>query len=166
METAASAETLQDGYRSAMRRLGSTVAIITAGRSAACTGMAATAIMSVTVDPPTLMVAVNRSASLAPFLQEGDLFRVNLLAQRHADLVPTFSGVIKGPERFAQGKWILGDSPPLLRDAAASLLCRKVSTMDFSTHLVFAGEVIEAVNHPQIDPLIWVDGAMARTDRL
>lgn len=149
-------------FKQAMRRLATTISIVTAGRGDACTGMAATAVMSVTADPPTLIVAVNKGASIAPLLQEGEIFCVNLLSERHRDLVGIFSGQKKGRERFESGAWELhAERPPVLNDAVTSLLCRKSGAFEVSTHILYTGEVLEIVNHPQIDPLVWVDGQFA-----
>jgi flavin reductase len=158
---------LSDDYRQAMRRLATTVAIVTAGRGSHCTGMAATAVMSVTADPPTLIVAVNRSASIAPILATEEHFCVNLLSPRHQELVGIFSGRKKGRERFETGRWRMSDDhPPVLEDAIASLLCRKTVSFEISTHTLCTGEVLEIVNHPDIDPLVWMDGGFAAASRL
>jgi flavin reductase len=158
---------LADDYRQAMRRLATTVAIVTAGHGERCTGMAATAVMSVTADPPTLVVAVNRNASIAPILAREQDFCVNLLSARHQDLVGIFSGLKKGRERFETGQWRLHeDRPPVLTDAIASLLCRKSGSFEVSTHTLCTGEVLEIVNHPEIDPLVWMDGGFAAASRL
>jgi flavin reductase (DIM6/NTAB) family NADH-FMN oxidoreductase RutF len=149
-----------------MRRLATTVALITAGRGEHWTGMAATAVMSVCADPPTLLVAVNRSASIHSLLSSETRFCVNLLADRHRDLVAIFSGKKKGLERFDTGDWASGaDGMPILRDALASLVCRKVQTIDVSTHTLFLGEVEDIVNHDEISPLVWVDGGFANAAR-
>lgn len=153
---------LRDDFRHAMRRLGATVALITAGRPGDCAGMAATAVMSVTADPPTLAVAVNRSASLTELLSREPLFCVNLLAERHGGLVGVFSGQKQGMDRFDHGEWRFGeDGPPVLADAGSSLICRIRSTLDVTTHTLYVGTVEAIGNHPDIAPLLWVDGRMA-----
>jgi flavin reductase (DIM6/NTAB) family NADH-FMN oxidoreductase RutF len=153
---------LANDFKQAMRRLATTISIVTAGRGDDCTGMAATAVMSVTADPPTLIVAVNKNASIEPLLREGEIFCVNLLSERHRDLVGIFSGQKKGRERFETGAWEMHrDRPPVLNDAVTSLLCRKSGAFEVSTHVLYTGEVLEVVNHPQIDPLVWVDGKFA-----
>lgn len=153
---------IQDDFKQAMRRLASTVAIITSGTGEAWTGMAATAVMSVTADPPTLAVAVNRNASLSPILSEHGQFCVNLLAERHSELVGIFSGAAKGAARFAKGRWTTSaEGLPLLEDAAASMVCTTIDTLDVATHTLFIGRVDSIVNHESIDPLIWVDGRLA-----
>lgn len=159
--------TIQDDFKQAMRRLASTVAIITSGTGENWTGMAATAVMSLTAAPPTIAVAVNRNASLSPILSSHGHFCVNLLAERHCDLVAVFSGAAKGAARFETGDWIASsEGLPLLADAAASMTCTTVETMDIGTHTLFIGRIDSIVNHDSIDPLIWVDGRTASASLL
>lgn len=150
-------------FKQAMRRLASTITLITSGRGDGRTGMAATAVMSVTADPPTLLIAVNKTASLHAVVCETSAFCVNLLGAAHHALVPIFSGAVKGTGRFDHGDWRYSrDGPPVLNDAVASLVCAVTNRMDIGTHSIFIGEVREIDNHPRIDPLLWVDGALAR----
>lgn len=161
-------ETIQDDFKQAMRRLASTIAIITSGKGDSWTGMAATAVTSVTADPPTILVAVNRNASLSPILAEHRQFCVNLLAERHRDLVGIFSGATKGLARFETGGWEASEEEglPVLGDAVASLICTTSMTLEVATHTLFIGEVTRIVNHPSIDPLVWVDGKFASASQL
>lgn len=159
-------EEVKDGFRNAMRRLATTIALVTAGRGEGWTGMAATAVMSVCAEPPTLLTAVNRTASIHPVLTEGSHFCVNLLADRHRDLVGIFSGQKKGRARFETGGWIEGPNGiPVLKDALASLVCRTTQTIDVGTHTLFIGEVEQVLNHEEISPLVWVDGTFANAAR-
>lgn len=157
---------IKDGFRHAMRRLATTIALITTGRDESWSGMAATAVMSVCAEPPTLLTAVNRTASIHPVLSQSERFCVNLLADRHRDLVGIFSGQKKGLARFETGDWAAGpDGIPVLGDALASLVCRTTQQIDVGTHTLFLGEVEEVVNHDEISPLVWVDGTFASAAR-
>lgn len=157
---------IKDGFRHAMRRLATTIALITSGRGDGWTGMAATAVMSVCAEPPTLLTAVNRTASIHPVLMAESHFCVNLLADRHQDLVGIFSGKKKGLERFETGGWIAHDGGiPVLPDALASLVCRTTQRIDIGTHTLFVGEVEHVMNHDEIAPLVWVDGTFASASR-
>jgi flavin reductase len=157
---------LGDGFRHAMRRLATTIALITAGSGDRRAGMAATAVMSVCADPPTLLVAVNRGASIHPLMAGEARFAVNLLADRHQELVGVFSGGKKGLERFESGEWLSGaDGVPVLADALASLVCRKTQMIEVATHTLFLGEVERVINHDEISPLVWVDGGFAGAAR-
>lgn len=159
-------EQVNDGFKHAMRRLATTVALITSGQGENWAGMAATAVVSVCADPPTLLVAVNRTASIHPTLHAEKRFCVNLLSDRHRDLVGVFSGKKKGLERFETGAWVAGeDGLPVLGDALASLNCRTESTLDVGTHTLFIGRVENVINHDEIDPLVWVDGGFATAAR-
>ena len=145
-----------------MRRLASTIALITSGHGDQWTGMAATAVVSVTADPPTLLIAVNTTSSIHSVISEAGAFCVNLLGSAHHDLVAIFSGQKKGLERFDHGEWrASSDGMPILNDALASLVCKVSNRLDVGTHTLFVGHVIEVVNHQRIDPLLWVDGGVA-----
>lgn len=157
---------IKDGFRHAMRRLATTIALVTAGKDENWTGMAATAIMSVCAEPPTLLTAVNRSASIHPIMSAGTHFCVNLLSERHKVLVGIFSGQKKGLARFETGGWTAGmEGIPVLGDALASLTCRTTRMIDVGTHTLFVGEVEHVVNHDEISPLVWVDGSFANATR-
>jgi flavin reductase len=159
--------TVQADFKQAMRRLATTIAIVTSGTDDDWTGMAATAVTSVTSDPPTLLVAVNRNASVSPVMKREGRFCINLLAERHAEIVGIFSGQKKGRERFEVGDWIAaGNGMPILNDAVASLVCLISTTVEVATHTIFVGEVTEVYCHSTIDPLLWVDGRLARTGTL
>lgn len=159
-------EQVNEGFKQAMRRLATTVALVTTGQGDSWAGMAATAVVSVCADPPTLLVAVNRASSIHPTLQAQQRFCVNLLSERHRDLVGDFSGKKKGRERFESGNWETGpDGLPVLADALASLNCRTETTLDVGTHTLFIGRVEGVVNHDEIDPLVWVDGGFATASR-
>jgi flavin reductase len=157
---------IKDGFRHAMRRLATTIALVTAGEGDGWTGMAATAVMSVCAEPPTLLVAVNRTASIHPVMSEASHFCVNLLADRHKDLVAIFSGQKKGLARFETGGWKAGPHGiACLSDALACLTCRTTQRIDVATHTLFLGEVEHVVNHDEISPLVWVDGGFAAAAR-
>lgn len=158
---------LSDDFKNAMRRLATTIALVTTGRGENWSGMAATAVTSVASDPPTILVAVNRTASMSPLLFEERRFCVNLLAERHKDLVGIFSGQKKGMARFETGDWVASpEGLPVLKDAVASLICTTQMTLGVATHTLFIGQVESIVNHPSIDPLIWVDGSFASAARI
>ena len=80
-------------FKKAMRRLAATVTIIsTSDANGNRYGMTATAVNSLAMDPPSLLICVNHSASIhAPLVGRGR-FCVNVLTTGHEDLVSAFSG--------------------------------------------------------------------------
>lgn len=154
---------LRRNFVSAMRRLIATVTIITAGDGAARAGMVATAVMSVSADPPSLVVGINREASVWQAVKDTGRFSVNLLATHHAPLVYPFSGQLQGEERFTLGEWHTHASQaPYLADAIVSLFCRVDGALDYGTHTLFVGAVddIRLSVHAN-EPLLWRNGSFA-----
>jgi flavin reductase (DIM6/NTAB) family NADH-FMN oxidoreductase RutF len=153
-------QSLVDAFKLGLRRLATTVSLISVNQNGGWGGMAATAVMPVCAEPPTLLVAVNRSASIHPFICERKHFCVNLLGQSHAELVSVFSGGAKGADRFKVGAWEDGpDGVPILSDALASFQCRTQTMSDVGSHTVIVA-LVEAVNaNGPSDPLLWFDGA-------
>lgn len=146
-------------FKHAMRRLATTVSIITTSDGDCGRGIVATAVVPICAEPPTMMVAINRSASIYATMRDAEHFCINLLAPRHLDLVAVFSGSLKCVDRFAEGHWREGvGGIPVLVDSLAGLLCKRAQTVDVGTHSLFFGEVAEIVNHADIDPLMWMDG--------
>jgi flavin reductase len=114
-------------FREAMSRLGAAVNIITTktadGQDA---GFTASAVCSVTDTPPTLLVCVNKNASLHDVVKASGILCVNVLAHEHEELSPVFASVGNVPmaERFAMSRWLrLATGAPALETAAAKFIC-------------------------------------------
>lgn len=152
---------LKLGFRTAMRRLAATVSIVTAPPRV---GMAATSVTSLTLDPPALLVCVNRSASLYPHVSRaGAPFCVNMLAGTHGDLSMAFGGGASQEERFALGDWREdGWGAPFLADAQSNLFCVVDALLDYGTHTIVVGRVEAVRLHGEVDPLIYGDGRYGR----
>ena len=66
-------------FRGAMRQLTGGVSVITAGRGMDISGMTVTSVSSLSVEPPALIVSINRGASSWPLLERYGFFGVNIL---------------------------------------------------------------------------------------
>jgi flavin reductase (DIM6/NTAB) family NADH-FMN oxidoreductase RutF len=145
--------------RHALRRLAKAVTIITVKHAGQRYAMVATAVSEVSMDPPSMLVCVNKSASLHAPLSGGANFCINILHNSHSEISSLCSGSVKGEPRFAKGNWspITSDIPRLL-DAQASLVCKNERFVEFGTHGIFLGTVLETYTHGDVDPLVYVDG--------
>ena len=127
-------------YREAMSRLGAAVNIITSAGPEGDVGFTASAVCSVTDDPPTLLVCMNRaSKSNAAFLAN-KILCVNVLAHEHQELSAPFASVGNLPmaERFGLTKWLrLATGSPVLENSAASFDCTIDQIVEVGTHSVF-----------------------------
>lgn len=159
-ETEGADPALADGLRRAMRGVAATVTIVTTAHEGARFGMTASSFISVSLDPPSVLVAVNREASMhGPLLVSGR-FAVNVLATGSAPLARLFAdSALDAAERFREGHWREGpDGLPLLEEAQTRLVCRLTHAIEVGTHTLAVGlvEAVEAgVEKP---PLLYAAG--------
>jgi flavin reductase len=131
-------------FRDAMARLGAAVNIITTGGPAGRGGFTASAVCSVTDEPPTLLLCMNRNATAAPLLKSNGTLCVNVVAAAQKETAMVFAGVTKCPmeERFQAGSWVTAESgDPMLDGAVAAFDCRISEIIEKGTHLVVFAEV-------------------------
>ena len=149
----------QQKFRDAMARLGAAVNVITTAGTAGRGGFTASAVCSVTDDPPTLLLCMNRGATAAPRLKANGVFCVNTLSAGQAEVSRVFAGATKCSmeERFHAGTWIeLATGAPVLEDAMVAFDCRVSEMLEKGTHIVVFAE-IEAIRQgsPQEGGLIY-----------
>jgi flavin reductase (DIM6/NTAB) family NADH-FMN oxidoreductase RutF len=133
-------------FRSAMRHLVGAVSVITVGRGGDVTGMTVTSMSSLAVDPPSLIVSVNRAASSWPLLKRYGVFGVNVLAAEQREVAERFSGKggLKGAERFAGSAWtVRASGAPLLVGALAAIDCEVEEIIERHSHGIVIGRVRE-----------------------
>jgi flavin reductase (DIM6/NTAB) family NADH-FMN oxidoreductase RutF len=143
-----------------MRRMAGGVTLITTLWNGERGGLTATAVCSVSAEPPQLLACVNKTASAHDLIVQSGIFCVNLLATQHIKLAGRFSGQdsIDGDARFNDGVWRqMTTGAPVLPDALASFDCRAVRHIEASSHTIFIGAIVDvAVSGGQ--PLIHADG--------
>lgn len=131
-------------FRNAMARVAAPVNVVTSNGVAGRGGFTATAMCSVTDEPPTLLVCMNsRSAQTSLFIENGQ-FCVNVLTQEHRDLARDFAGhKVDMEDRYSAAEWIeLRSGNQALVDAIVSFDCRLIEARPVGTHNILIGEVI------------------------
>jgi flavin reductase len=148
-------------FREAMSRLGAAVNIITTDGAAGLHGLTASAVCSVTDDPPTLLVCVNRASNVHAALSANGVLCVNVLASRHQTLSNLFGrGGISVEARFAGAEWrVLTTGAPALADAVVSLDCTIAQITEIGTHSVFFCRVQAIALGAQPEGLIYFNRA-------
>ena len=132
------------GYRDAMARLGAAVSVITTTGPDGDAGFTASAVCSVTDDPPTLLVCMNRDSSLHDTLKANRVLCVNTLAAEQEALSSLFAGLTDTPvpQRFDAADWTrLVTGAPVLAGAVVSFDCRITQVVEVGTHSVMFCEV-------------------------
>jgi flavin reductase (DIM6/NTAB) family NADH-FMN oxidoreductase RutF len=154
-----SGEDIQQTFRLAMRRVASTVAIVSAQRGTERHGTTATSVTSISMDPPSVLVCFNQASRLHEFLTNQDLFCINLLHTENIDIAKRFSSNTTAAERFASGDWRADTAgTPYLANAQANLFCRKEKEINYGSHTIFIGRVMQALTREDISPLLYRDG--------
>ena len=139
-------------FREAMSQLGAAVHVVTTGGPAGLGGVTATAVVSVSDQPATLLVCLNRRSQIAPILGENQVLCVNTLRAGADTIADVFAGRTKCTmaERFDSGTWTeLSTGSPALADAVVSFDCRVIEVKAVATHnVVFAGVVALRLGRP------------------
>ncbi len=145
-------------FRNAMARLGAAVNIVTTDGPAGRAGFTASAVCSVTDDPPTLLVCMNRGSSAAVAVQGNGVLCVNTLGGGHEEISNAFAGFtgLEGLDRFGHGEWeVLETGAPALLDAAVSFDCRITEVLEKGTHSVLFAEVVRVRVSEAVGGLIY-----------
>lgn len=144
-------------YRDAMSRLGAAVNVITTDGPGGRRGFTASAVCSVSDNPATLLVCVNRASESYAALVENGVLCVNTLASAQLALSPIFAGQVTDDydERFAAAEWsTLATGAPVLIGALANFDGRVVQAEEIGSHTVFFCR-IEAVRSEPGDALMY-----------
>ena len=155
-------------FRKTMGLFPGAVTLITTGEGDLRRGITATAVCSVSDDPPSLLVCVNRSTGTCKEIARSGRFSVQLLGQDHADVAMTFAGADgkTGADKFATGNWSRCPvGQPRLGDALASVSCTVIATTDAGSHSIFVGS-IEDVAFDQGEALIYAQSKFHRLTEL
>ena len=149
-------------FLDAMRRVAATVSIITTATAEdRWLGMTATSVTSVSMDPPSLLVCLNRKGGTHDVVAETGRFCVNVLSEDQADHCATFATPGLKSDGFLAEAWDLRDGLPCLAGSQATIICRVAQRMQHGTHGIFIGDV-EAVHigREENNPLIYLNRAI------
>lgn len=146
-------------FRDAMARLGAAVNVVTTDGVAGRAGFTASAVCSVTDDPPTLLVCLNRSARGSAAIKANGVMCVNTMSAGQDALSDAFAGKggLDSDGRFAMARWTrLATGAPVLEDAAiVAFDCRITEVVEKGTHSVLFGEIQAIRQGKPGGALIW-----------
>jgi 4-nitrophenol 2-monooxygenase / 4-nitrocatechol 4-monooxygenase, reductase component len=149
-----------DEFRNVIGHFATGVTVITAVDEERPYGTTASAVTSLSLEPPMMLVCLDRESQTGRAITVAGRFAVNILGEDQADLALRFA--TKAPDKFdgvATTTGVFGE--PLLADALATLECRVVEQTQGGTHVVFFGEV-EAGSARDGAPLAYYRGQFGR----
>ena len=150
-----------EAFRRGMRRMTGAISLVTTrdGQDAPH-GMAASAVVSVSMQPPSLLVSVNQSAMMHAVVSATGIFCVNILDETAQPLVEIFGRSDRRGERFLSGAWERGWCElPYLPSALCCVFCAVDAQMEYGTHTLLVGRVRSVLVRDSGVPLLWGDGA-------
>ena len=119
--------------------------------------MTVSSVFSVSLEPMSMAVSVNRSASLHDLLMEDSKFSLNLLTADQVDIAEICSGAEEGQIRFNHQDWNL-EKIPFLQSAQSNLFCTCKKIIPLYSHSLIIGEVDDLFHSGKTNPLIYQDG--------
>lgn len=149
-------EALRLAFREGMSQLAAAVNIVTTNGAAGMAGFTASAVCSVTDQPPTLLVCLNRSSSVARIFETNGVLCVNTLTNGQEDLSRRFGGSTPQKERFLEGTWSPGmTGSPRLEGALVSFDCKIETMIERGTHQVLFCRIVELVQGSDETALVY-----------
>ncbi len=147
-------------FRDVIGRFASGVTVITTTVADRDFGTTASAVSSLSMDPPMLLICLNKTSETREAITQSQRFAVNILSEGQADLAFAFAK--KSPDKFAQAQVDRGpNGMPLIPGSLAQLECVVTETAVGGTHTVFLGEVIHAEGTDD-PPLTYYRGRFGR----
>lgn len=151
-------------FKAAMRNLAGGVCIIATGAGRGKRGLTVTAVCSLTMEPPRILVCVNKTADGHDHILRNGVFSLSVLASEHRRLAEVFSGQdgSKGSVRFEGDRWKMSEhEAPVLADALCGLVCEVADTLDMGSHTVVVGLVVDAAHREEGEALLYHRGKFA-----
>lgn len=143
-------------FRNVISHFTSGVSVITVRDEEVDYGITASAVSSVSLEPPMLLVCANKSTGTCHAISKKGSFTVNILAEHQSELAMQFARA--NTVKFKDVNMSYGElGNPVLNDTLAQIECRVVEEVTGGTHSVFLAEVQKA-NAEDGDPLAYFKG--------
>ena len=151
----------KDEFRKAMSRFASSVTVVTAeSEDGRPRGLTVSAFSSLSLDPPLVLICIEKNASLHQFLKEGSYFAVNILSEEQELVSRRFAS--RDSNRFDGVGYKKGATgAPLLDDVIAHVECLVTASHSAGDHTIFVGQVNEVATQEGA-PLLYSRGRYAR----
>ncbi|HZS14671.1 MAG TPA: flavin reductase family protein [Candidatus Dormibacteraeota bacterium] len=147
-----------DVHRAASRMFASGVTVAAAQYEGRVHAIAATAFCSLSLEPPLVLLAVNRTGQLVDFARRSQHLGISILSedQREISEWAASTGRVPGPAVPFTTR-VARTGAPLIEGAVAWFDCEVQSAVNQGDHIVIVGLVVEAWAAPQARPLLYFD---------
>lgn len=129
-------------FKHAMRHVPTGVTIVTSLKDGEPRGLTLNAFASVAVDPPALLICVNREARSYLYISSSRIFCVNVLSGEQRHLAEHFSGKVRELQFAEIGYGVDATGAPVLDGAIAHFDCSVLEEHHVGSHSIFVGAVV------------------------
>ena len=149
---------IQDNFRLAMRRYIYSVSIMSnKDKANNPNAITVSSVTSISMDPPSLLICINKSSRIHDTIELGSKFCINLLNSNQENLSNICSDEDMYDQRFKDNNWNL-DNIPFLQNAQANIFCKVDKLTSYHTHTIVVGLVEDANYADEISTLTYVNG--------
>ncbi|HXH21703.1 MAG TPA: flavin reductase family protein [Dehalococcoidia bacterium] len=151
-------------FRHAVSTFGTGVTVITTGRDGNYHAMTANAFMSLSLEPITVLVSIEKTANTYPIILAAGVFTVNILAEDQEEVSRTYaSKAMQDRHTLKDAEFTIGrNGVPKLAGCLAYIECHTIKTYDGFDHTLFVGEVDSAEVARDVPPLMYFRSAYRR----
>ncbi|MEM7072688.1 MAG: flavin reductase family protein [Pseudomonadota bacterium] len=159
---------LRHDFLEGMSRVRATVCVVTTDGGFGRAGITVSAMTSLSLDTPTpsLLICINQLSPACQAITGNEVFCVNVLRDDQSDLSDVFAGRIAPPgqDKFTIGEWTIRKSgAPVLANPVVAFDCTLRHRLDWGSHRMFIGELVDLVLGEYGSPLIYADRTYGRS---
>lgn len=146
-----------DEFRHVLGRFASGVTVVTTNNDGQLSGLTVSAFSSVSLEPPLVLICVDKQSSANQAIQAAKAYAVNILREGQDSLSNHFAR--RTPDKFADVDYHLGNlNLPLLEGTLGFLECAVTQTVDAGDHYIYLGQVENASADANAKPLLYFSG--------
>jgi flavin reductase (DIM6/NTAB) family NADH-FMN oxidoreductase RutF len=147
-----------DALRRAMARMPTAVTVVTAVGPQGPSGLTANAVLSLSLDPPLMLAALDRGSRTLRSVEQAGRFGVNVLAAGQAEVARAFSTKLELHEKWEGIAWSERDGIPALDGTVVWVACELRDVLSGGDHVIVTGAVLD-VDGADRDPLVFYEGS-------
>ena len=149
-------------FRQTMGLFATGVTVVAVEIDGTVRGMTANAVASLSLEPPLVLVGVQKDAHMAGFLQQSGGFSINILSEAQEDLSSFFASMWARPDppAFEFRPW---EGGPRLEGAIGAVACQTEEFLEGGDHWIVIGRVLDLYRSPDpAAPLLYYQGRYRR----
>ena len=151
--------TLREQFRESMRKFTYSVSVLSSNsKNNSQNAITVSSVTSISLDPPSILVAVNKESSIQNDLEKSSFFCINLLNESQKYIAKICSNPNTKEERFKKIEWIQ-DQAPVIKNSLASIICKADKVIEYNTHKIVIGSVSRVIDSGLKKTLMYQDGA-------